>query len=247
MNRNNTLTSQKYWENYYSKEYTRDDIIRQGKIFNKYWRIFTSGSPKTIIEIGGYPARYLSYIASKYTLLPTCLDYNSDEKRIHHSMTEMKIQDYSIINTDFTKFIVKEKYDLVLSIGFIEHFQNFDSILDKHVDYIESDGKILIMIPNKRYLRKVYGYLCDYKNLKAHNLNSMSLKVFEEFSKRNNLEIELLEYFGGFPYRVHQRLNFFQKLIYHSFRFIFKRLNKTIEKRPNKYLSGTIICICKRK
>lgn len=243
----NKLTSQKYWENYYSKTYTKESIVKQASQFDRYWNILTEGDCRTIIEIGGYPARYLSYLSNKYALIPTCLDYNSDSDRVHHSMHEMGVENYSILNEDFTKFRTQQMYDIVLSIGFIEHFKNYEEILDKHIEYLNPKGKVLIMIPNKRYLRRIYGFLCDYKNLKAHNLKTMSFNVFKEFSKRNNLQIESLEYYGGFPYRVHQKLNFLQKLIYHPFRFIFKKLNPIIEKKPNKYLSGTIVCICKKK
>ncbi|MBL4905495.1 MAG: class I SAM-dependent methyltransferase [Flavobacteriaceae bacterium] len=243
----NKLTTQQYWEKYYSSNFDKSNIINIGKIFDGYWDKFISDSSKSIIEIGGYPGRYLSYLASKYFLEPTCLDFNSDVEKIKGSMEKMDVKNCKIIKTDFTKFTPKENYDLVFSIGFIEHFENYEGIMDKHVAYLNPNGRVLIMIPNKRYLRKIYGYLCDYKNLKAHNLKSMRFKVFEDFSKRNNLEIETLEYTGGFPYKVHQKLNIFQKLVYHLFRFLFKRLNPIIEKNPSKYLSGTIICICKKR
>ena len=117
-------------------------------------------------------------------------------------------------------------------------------ILDKHVNLLKPGGKLLVMIPNKRYLRKFYGYLCDYENLKAHNLKCMSKYAFREFSKRNNLKIIRLQYFGGFPFQVHQKLNLFQKCIYKSVRIVFKfYINPYLEKSPSKYLSANLIGI----
>jgi len=108
-------------------------------------------------------------------------------------------------------------------------------------------GMLEIMIPNKRYLRKIYGRLVDHDNLKAHNLDCMSKKVFENFAERHNLETVLLEYKGGFPFSVHQELNFPQKVIHKGTRFLFKnKLNRIIERNPNKYFSKSLISIFRK-
>jgi len=103
------------------------------------------------------------------------------------------------------------------------------------------------MIPNKRYLRKWYSYFVDHNNLKMHNLKSMKLSVFKNFALRKNLEIKYLDYYGGFAFSVHQKLNPVQNFIYKSFRYIFYHLNPVIAKHPNKYLSSTIIAVFTKK
>ena len=107
---------------------------------------------------------------------------------------------------------------------------------------------MLIMIPNMKGYIRLYKYFVDYKNMKIHNLECMSLKVFKTFSDRNNLKTLKLNYFGGFPFNVHQKLNVFQKIIFQVHRFVFKRmLNKLIIKKPSKILSSTIIGIFEKK
>lgn len=241
----NKLTSQSYWETYYKAQHTdKTHIVNVCSFYNAFWNklISEKGTGKTLIEIGGYPGRYLAYLASEYGVLPTCLDYNSNVSQIEDSFKTMEVEDFEIIKADFTKHQPEKLYDYVISNGFIEHFENYDEILDLHCKYLKPGGKMLIMIPNKRYLRKVYGYLCDYKNLKIHNLKCMKLSVFKNFSKRNNLNTKTLQYYGGFPFSVHQKLNFFQKVIHKGMRFIFKgRINNYLIKHPSKYFSATII------
>ncbi len=212
-----TLTSKKYWEDYYKSSNTKKEgIIR---ICSKYDDRFDTlvetctRPPETVIEIGAYPGRFLAYISSKYLLKATALDFNSDKSKILDSFAAMKGSELEeIIQADFLQYEPTRQYDLVLSNGFVEHFLNFDEVLNRHLDYLKPGGAMLIMIPNKRYLRKYYGLLVDQANLKAHNLKCMHIKVFRDFALRNDLSIKYLSYYGGFAYRVHQELNLAQKV-----------------------------------
>ena len=241
------LTIKEYWEKYYKdSNIERDHIVKVCSAYDSFWETLLSpnATNKTLIEIGGYPGRYLAYLGYKYRIKPTCFDYNSDTKVVSETFHSLGIKDYEIIQQDFTSYKVTSQYDYVISNGFIEHFKDFNSIMDQHVKFLKPGGKLLIMVPNKRYLRKIYGYLCDYQNLKIHNLKCMSKKVFRQFATRNNLNVERLEYFSGFPFAVHQDLNVFQKIIFKVTRQIFKfHLNPYLEKNPSKFLSACLIGI----
>jgi trans-aconitate methyltransferase len=241
------LTNKSYWENYYHKsQVSRQQIEQVCGRYDLFWDQLVAACnqpPKSIIEIGAYPGRYIAYLADRYELEATALDYNSDRTKIEEAFQTMGVTRYDIIQADFLKYEPIRQYDLVISNGFIEHFENYDEVLDRHCKYLAPGGSMLVMIPNKRYLREWYGRVVDYENLKMHNLSCMNLKTFRRFSERNNLDVLSLGYFGGFPYSVHQKLNFGQKIIHHAFRRVFKYLNPSIEKRPNKYLSGSIVGI----
>ncbi len=245
------LTDQDYWEKYYSKAITqRDQIKGVVSVYDKYWDKLIhkndNSSQKTIIELGGYPGRYLAYLSDKYNLIPTCLDFNSDKSKIEESMNAFNISNYTIVQADILTYEPKEQYDIVISNGFIEHFQNYEQVLNNHTKYLKKGGTMLVMIPNKRWLRKTYGLLVDYNNLKAHNLKCMTKTTFINFAATNNLELLDLDYFGGFAFSVHQKLNFIQKLIYKTTRLIFKSLNPILEKRPSKFYSSSIIAVFKK-
>ena len=67
----NKLTTKKYWENYYNKNYgNKSHIISVCSFYDTFWeQLFGDDSKgKTIIEIGGFPGRYLAYLSSKYNL-----------------------------------------------------------------------------------------------------------------------------------------------------------------------------------
>ncbi|VXC31483.1 Methyltransferase domain-containing protein [Flavobacterium sp. 9AF] len=245
------LTDQDYWEKYYSKAITqKSQISTVVSEYDKYWDILINQNDnkekKTIIELGGYPGRYLAYLADKYNLTPTCLDFNSDTIKIKESMTAFGIEDYKIIQADILNFIPTEKYDIVISNGFIEHFEDFKTVLNNHSNYLKKGGTMLVMIPNKRWLRKWYGYLVDYENLKAHNLRCMSKNTFKDFAQKNNLILIENTFFGGFPFSVHQKLNFFQKIVYNATRAIFKKANPFLKRNPSAFYSSSLISIYKK-
>lgn len=240
-------TSRSYWENYYAQsKVNKNQIIKIGSNFDFFWDQLINScdhQPKSIIEIGAYPGRYIAYLAAKYGLAASALDYNSDILKFREAFAAMDVINYEIIQTDFLTNIPQKKWDIVISIGFIEHFGDYNKVLDKHLDYLAEGGAMIIMIPNKRFLRKWYGKLVDKKNLEIHNLKCMKLSVFKEFASRNNLNIQYLNYEGGFPFNVHQPLVFWQKIIYKLTRLIFINLNKVLKKHPSKWWSGTIIGI----
>ncbi|MBL7843308.1 MAG: class I SAM-dependent methyltransferase [Cyclobacteriaceae bacterium] len=241
------LTSKKYWQEYYKEAAEdRDTIVKICGAYDFFWQLLIrscSFSPRTILEIGAFPGRYLAYLASNYNLSVTGLDFNTDRDKFSRTMHEMGVNEFNYVCSDFLQHIPEEKYDLVFSNGFIEHFTNFDEVLDKHVDYLNPGGAMMIMIPNKRYLRQIYGYLVDYRNLKAHNLRCMTLDVFAAFAKRNNLQINYLSYYGGFGFKVHQRLSVMQRLLYHPIRFLSIRFHSLLRRHPSKWYSGTIVAI----
>jgi cyclopropane fatty-acyl-phospholipid synthase-like methyltransferase len=245
------LTDINYWENYYSdNKVNRSQINSICSIYDKYWEDLiheNESSPvKTIIEIGGHPGRYLAYLAEKYSLVPTCLDFNSDRSKIDQSMRSMGVSDYNIIQADFLNYETKEKYDIVISNGFIEHFENYDEVLDKHINYLNSGGTMLIMIPNMTGYIKFYKKLVDKGNLAIHNLECMNKKVFKNFAKRNNLTIHNLSFFGGFPFSVHQELNYFQSIFFQIHRQICKKgLDNIIKSFPSSFYSSGLVAVFK--
>ena len=240
-------TDKKYWQNYYKNSSAlRSKIIFICKPYDKYWDILFNAcknDPKTILEVGAYPGRFIAYVASKFNLQPTALDYNPDSTKIEKSFQEMGINDYEIIIDDITSSTPEKKYDLIISMGFIEHFEDYNSILDKHAEMLAKGGAILITVPNKRGIRQLYGLLCDKRNLNTHNLKCMNKKTFYNFALKNKLNIECLEYFGGFQYSVHQQLNFVQKGIYYCIKFISIKLKIYIERYPSWLYSSGIIAI----
>lgn len=248
---NGTLTTKSYWETYYeNKEVDCGEIDRLGSIYDRYWSICINRRTKSVIEIGAFPGRFLSYVAKEFGLHPTALDYQADLTLIEENLHASGIKTYDLINEDFLSWQPKAGYDLVISIGFVEHFDNYYEVIAKHCKILNEGGSVFFQVPNKRLLRKLYGTVADRANLKAHNLDVMSLEVFRNAALRNDMRVEILEYFGPFQFGLHgENRNAFRQLVFHLFRFVFKTLglNSVVEKYPSKFWSASIICVMKKR
>ncbi len=247
----NRLTTSDYWRAYYEKSLTdRSNIERICSRYDRFWdRLIKENDanpPRTIIEIGGFPGRYMAYISSKYNLAPTILDFNPEREKVDETMRSFGVKDYNVIQADFLTYEPARQYDIVISIGFIEHFENYQEVLDKHVSYLKKGGTLFLLIPNKRYLRKWYGLLVDRENLLMHNLSCMTRKTFDEFEERNSLQCLDFTFYGGFQYAYHGTVNYIQLTLYRVTRLVFKILNPILEKYPNRFVSSVIIGIYKK-
>lgn len=242
------LVTQEYWERYYGKTGTNKKLIQSVcGVYEEYWNVLigdTDLKDKTLIEIGGYPGRYLAYLAHNYKVQVTCLDYNSDREKVDESMAAFEVNDYSVEQADIFNHNPNQKYDFVFSNGFIEHFENYEEVMELHLKYLKPGGRLLIMIPNKRFYKWIYQSILDRDNLKAHNLKPMKLAVFRKFAKENQLKILRLSYFGGFQFGVHRSVSGWQKFITDWHERIFgKLINPIVKKIPNRFLSNTIIAV----
>ena len=144
---NHKLTDRKYWGNYYNQAYSNKEQIETiCSVYDDLWDKFIkhkkNGEVVTIIEIGAFPGRYISYISKKYGLIPSALDYNKNTEQIKNSFNAMGLNKFSLIRDDFLKLKFNKKYNYVYSIGFIEHFINFREIMDNHLKLLENKGRL---------------------------------------------------------------------------------------------------------
>ena len=147
---NKNLASQDYWDDAYAN-YSLHDKVGDDDIVKK-WILnnVQKGNGLSCLEIGCFPGRYLTVMGDLgYTLSGVDLT-----PRVKDEFPEwLKSEGYSVgtfVQEDFFKFQPKQKFDLVCSFGFIEHFTNWESVLLKHIELINETGYLVIETPNFR-------------------------------------------------------------------------------------------------
>jgi cyclopropane fatty-acyl-phospholipid synthase-like methyltransferase len=247
----NELTSREYWSEYYSRSLPhRAQIEKICGEYDSIWKLLVNSctaKPRNIIEIGAYPGRFLAYLASKFDLSATSLDFNPNTMVIGKSMEAMGIHDFQCINVDFLKHETRNQYDIVLSLGFVEHFQDYDKVLDRHCEYLSDHGSMLIMVPYMKYGQYLHRRIFDHENLKVHNTRCMRKSVFRNFAKRNNLNIHHLVFFGGYLTNVHKPLVGWKEFGNRLESKVFQFLNPSLQKFPNRLYSSTLIGVFSKK
>lgn len=136
-----------------------------------------------VIEVGCAPGKYLINFHKSHGYVPYGVEYS--EKGVEITKENFKhahLNQNNVIHTDFFDegFQVehKEKYDVVFSRGFIEHFDDVPRIVDLHSNLLRKGGYIVIMIPNLSGVNKIVARLLNQTSFNLHNTSIMNKETF---------------------------------------------------------------------
>jgi SAM-dependent methyltransferase len=197
------LTTREFWLNYWENH--RADVmvsVAEKNLFTPLFEnLFANKSIKTTCELGGFPGTFSVYLKRKYNIHATLLDYV-----IHKEILSLFLitngladSDLNIIEADLFQYSPQQQYDLVFSVGLIEHFENTKEIISLHLKYIKPGGELLIILPNFRGINGWFQRKFDIENYNKHYIQCMNtalLKaVFTELGL-NNVKSNWYAHFG---------------------------------------------------
>lgn len=194
MRSNNNITDQTHWDKYWSNY--QYDKIPEKVVFSKYIPKLIKG--KSFIEIGGFPGIFSAFFYNHGVPDVTLLDFylNSDIVRNFERINRLPDNCINCIHVDFFSFKSDRKYDIVFSSGFIEHFEDTEDVISRHVDLLSENGQLMILIPNFLGLNGTIQRKFDIQNLESHNLKSMEIPFLENIISQFNLKDVAVEYIG---------------------------------------------------
>lgn len=227
------IANQEEWDNSYKNFafYEENDILAHE--IDNYIKN-NSKDATSIFELGCFPCRYLAHFAKKFGLEANGVDITTEiNKELFKWLKENNIKVGNIINSDAFKTIENlekenKKFDIVYSIGFIEHFTNYLDIIDYHDKILKKDGLLIISAPNFRgkiqnKLHKIF----DKKNMERHVIDAMNIKEWKNHLLENGYEIVDCKYFGGFKFwHEYPIKNKFKDFFCNVICFLFNRIDK---------------------
>ena len=193
---------QEYWDGLYEKMEIK--IIPQSDVVRRWVEAFippvSPQAGKTCIEIGCYPGRYLAVFGERgYALYG--VDRCKQLPLLPEGLKNLGYRTGEFWNEDFMRFAPGMKFDVVASFGFLEHFTNYQEVLEKHVGLVKDGGFLVLTVPN--FLGGVQNWLhrnFDALNYSRHYIPAMDIKSWNGIL-RNKGFCELYSgYFGGFAY-----------------------------------------------
>lgn len=209
--------------------------------------IIPDGAGKTCIELGALPGNYLAYFNKEYNYSITGLDFSTHSKVFFDTMKINKINDFNFIKANILSYKSPKKYDLVCSFGLIEHFDDINGILKKHVELLSEDASLLVTVPNFRYLQWLYHRVFDSENLSIHNIDAMRSKKIDKILTGLGLTKIINEPVGKVEFWYEDATN---SRLFSKFRYVVTiLLNKLFKKTNNKsnYFSPILIYVYKRQ
>jgi SAM-dependent methyltransferase len=204
--------AQTYWDNSYSayKYETANDAV------TKWLKKYLAEKKGTAFEAGCYPGRYLSFLG-KVGWIVSGMDLTPRmEEDFKDWLSKNDIRFNKIEKGDVLEYMktTPDKYDLVCSFGFIEHFENFSNIIALHDKILKPGGQIIITTPHFRgALQKFLHVWLDRRNLKRHHVPSMNPALWKKQLESLGYTIKWYGYFGNFDFWAdRQKRNFFNKV-----------------------------------
>jgi SAM-dependent methyltransferase len=259
----NRLTGKEYWENYWKTANMEAAEIRRSRrslsinaildVFDKYLPV---DEKLHALEIGGAPGRYLIYMAKNFRYHIYSLDFSEtgNEQTLNNlKIANIPIQVYKrdLFSDNFKKDL--PTFDLVYSLGFIEHFEDLASVVKKHFELLKPGGILLLGVPNLGGIYRLFLERTAPEHLAFHNLHSMKIKNWNTFESELNLTVIFKGYITGFEPLTMCKLERHTRMS-HSLNFIVRNLARIFSYRLNwlrkfnsRYWSSYLIGVYRKK
>lgn len=197
----NLLTDRQFWVNYWERKTGLSVNIPSNYLFHEQLsRIIKTRNVKTAVELGGFPGYYAVFLKKYLKIDVTLLDYF-----VHQPITEDLLQtnglqnkDIHIIETDLFSYAPEQQYDLVLSCGLIEHFNDTADIINRHIAFLKPGGTLFITLPNFKSVNGWFQEKFDRENYDKHNIDCMDPDLLAGICRAAGLEVKQSAYFGHF-------------------------------------------------
>jgi SAM-dependent methyltransferase len=247
------LTGQTFWEDYWegkpgngSRKKTTLLIREILKTFDRY---LPESKGLTILEVGGAYGEYLLYLTRRFDYNAFSLDYS----RVGNEQTLETFSKAGIPVEVFERDLFSDnsdlpKFDIVYSLGFIEHFDDPGMVVAKHLDLLKPGGILLLGVPNYAGIYQPVLKRLAPSIAETHNMQIMNLDNWKGFEQKLSLQPIFTGYVGGFePLNMKKMevrtianriIYFFTRVLMVLFSFRMQFLRKFNSKYWSGYLMG---------
>lgn len=199
--------------------------LRLHLLFKKHLK----GHGQKLLDIGCAPGRWLEYFKNEYGFDIYGIDYNEDGvKRTNKYLAKFGLRGKIFCEDVRSKRFqnqFKEYFDVVCSMGVVEHYTDPTEMFDVHRKLLKKGGLLIITIPNygdgtiARFGQRIHGL--ENNLLETHNVGLMNIQKYAKYlEKFPDLKIMTLNYFGPYdldglirPFRSSKVLIFFLYLL----------------------------------
>jgi 2-polyprenyl-3-methyl-5-hydroxy-6-metoxy-1,4-benzoquinol methylase len=204
------ITNKQFWNAFWEgiKLPQRVDLnFQNDAIIAKYIKAYVpkGNEKKTMLEIGCAPGKWLVFF---YEALSYCVKgYEYVEIAANKTIENLIMNQvprtcFNVTIADFQKLEDPQMYNVVLSLGFVEHFNDFVHILEKQLAMVKENGYLIVGVPNFLGINAIIQRLIDPylkdKILPTHNSKAMVKKIHSRFARDHNLQVLFNDYIGGF-------------------------------------------------
>jgi SAM-dependent methyltransferase len=156
--------------------------------------------PRTVaLEIGGSPGRYLAYLHGRFGYRCALLDFSPVGCALARRNFELLGIPVDVHESDlFDPGLEIGSFDLVYSLGLIEHFEDLEGVAAAHARLVRPGGTLVLGVPNVLGVNHWFMKRLAPRRLSTHNTDAMLLEHWDEFEANLQLERRFRGFVGGF-------------------------------------------------
>lgn len=197
----NDLTDKQFWADYWESKKGLAFPVPANYTFHQLFKqVINKDNIKTAVELGGFPGYYAIFLKKYFGLDTTLFDFFVHEPVLNEVLTANQLtrQDIGVIEGDLFNYQPEQQYDLVLSCGLIEHFNDTKDIIARHLTFLKPGGTLLITLPNFTGANGWVQRKFDPDNYSKHNISSMNPKLLAQVSRELGLKDVQSFHYGRF-------------------------------------------------
>lgn len=240
---NDRLTEQEYWRN---SVRARSGLRRRLAIFDDIATLLPRIPGLNLLEIGCAPGTILSDFCIEFGYTAHGIEYATDGSEIRRLLEADGVNIGEIHAADFFAWQPRQRYDIVLSVGFIEHFANADEVIDRHFSLCAPGGLVVVAMPNFARGQYLMHWLFDRSNLVLHNTRIMNERFLTNAARRNSAEVIAVSFAGGhyeFWREPESEMGWLKTRLYWRLDRLIRALVKWFPGRANRYLSPYLFAV----
>ena len=144
-----------YWDHLWSE---RKPVLYEGPAVEGHplLKQFLPKDPSfKFLEIGCVPGNWMVYFHKEYGYQVSGIDY-SDTIAIAQRTCDINKVPAVIWHEDVFSAQLPNPFDVVFSAGFVEHFNDWQKVVDLHLHWLKSGGYLVMSVPNIRGIHKFF-------------------------------------------------------------------------------------------
>jgi SAM-dependent methyltransferase len=199
------LTDSDRWDTYWRElvselpvEVTHRSGLQASAILDVFDQVLAADPPQRVLEVGGAPGGFLAYLHRTTGCECSILDFSPHGCELARENFRLLGIPLAIHEDDVLTATGLPRFDLVFSLGLIEHFTRLSEIVEAHRKLVSEGGKLMLGVPNFRGVNGWMASRIDPSRVADQNLDSEEVGAWESFEQEFNLERLFLGYVGGF-------------------------------------------------
>jgi 2-polyprenyl-3-methyl-5-hydroxy-6-metoxy-1,4-benzoquinol methylase len=237
----NRLTNESFWDDYWSSvrlpiEIDKSKGFLVAEITEVFDRLLAHDRALSVLEVGGAPGQYAAYVHKRLGHTITVLDSSPLGCAKTRENFELLGIPADVVQGDmFAPPQSLTRFDVVYSLGLIEHFEDVTAAVRAHMGLLVPGGLLVLGAPNLYGINRSLLHRFSPSFLSKHHVEATYGSTWDRFENELRLTRLFREYLGGFDAGIFWRCES-RGLVDRVLHQVFLRVGKGLERPRMQFL-----------